>query len=97
MQSECMFLFVLLVLFTRFVYLCSIKLVNNMIMANKNPKKIALSIKINTLTIGKTVTFPIERMAVVKNTASYLGTVFQKKFTTHMDRDARTITVKRLS
>ena len=45
---------------------------------------------------NQTATYPIRRLTVVKSTASMLGTQFDVRFTTKVNRDSQTITVTRL-
>lgn len=47
------------------------------------------------MSIGDTLTFPIERMRSVRATASELGVIENRKYSTSSNREDRTITVKR--
>lgn len=52
---------------------------------------------IGGLRVGESVTYPIERANSVKVTCSSYGLYWRKRFKTNIDREARTITVMRVS
>lgn len=45
--------------------------------------------------VGEATTFPIHRLKSVRAQASELGAIHDRKYTTHMDRETRVITVIR--
>lgn len=49
------------------------------------------------LEVGETITFCIEKMKSVRTLASELGAIMNRRYQTRTDREARTITVKRLA
>lgn len=49
------------------------------------------------LRVGESVTYPVERANTVKVTCSSYGLSWHKRFKTNIDREARTITVTRVS
>lgn len=52
---------------------------------------------IGGLRVGESVTYPVERANSVKVTCSSYGLSWKKRFKTNIDREARTITVTRVS
>ena len=51
---------------------------------------------IGGLRVGESVTYPLERAHTVKTSCSSYGMLWNKKFKTKIDREARTITVTRV-
>ena len=49
------------------------------------------------LAVGASVSFPLIRLRSVRSQASELGAIYDRKYTTQMNRIERTITVTRLS
>ena len=49
------------------------------------------------LNIGQAVEFPISRLKSVRTQASELGAIYDRQFTTKMDRERRIVEVKRMS
>ena len=47
------------------------------------------------MSVGATVSFPVERLRSVRATASELGFILGRKYTTHTDRVSREIQVLR--
>ena len=52
---------------------------------------------IGGLRVGESVTYPVERANSVKVTCSTYGLNWRKRFKTKVDKEARTITVTRVS
>ena len=52
---------------------------------------------IGGLRVGESVTYPVERANSVKVTCSTYGLSWRKRFKTKVDKEARTITVTRIS
>lgn len=48
------------------------------------------------LKVGESVAFPISRLKSVRTQASELGAIYERQFTTKMDRQERTVTVSRI-
>lgn len=46
--------------------------------------------------VGDTVPFPIRRLGSVKNSCSHVGTQYDRKFKTSLDRKAQTVKVTRI-
>ena len=57
----------------------------------------AIVAAIGGLRVGESVTYPVERANSVKVTCSSYGLSWGKRFKTNIDREARTITVTRVS
>lgn len=51
--------------------------------------------KLLGLAVGESTSFPIVRLKSVRTQASELGAIYNRKFVTKMNREARTITVTR--
>lgn len=49
------------------------------------------------LSIGQAVEFPISRLKSMRTQASELGAIYDRQFTTKMDRERRIVEVKRMS
>lgn len=64
-------------------------------MDNKNEEKQPLAPQINALEVGESVTYPIERLNVVRSTSSQLGLMNHKQFSCSISDDRTTITVTR--
>lgn len=64
-------------------------------MSNNNEEKLPIAPTINTLEVGQSVAFPIERMNAVRTTANIQGIVQHKKFSCTTTDDRTTITVTR--
>ena len=58
-------------------------------------EKKPLRAEIRELVIGSTLVYPIRRMSVVKSTCSTVALENDRKFSTSVDREERTITVTR--
>lgn len=52
---------------------------------------------IEALEINQKVEFPIDKLRTVRVTASDLGLMFGRKYSTLTDRDERTVTVTRIA
>lgn len=51
---------------------------------------------IRMLEVGSSLTYPIERLDVVRNYAASLGLVLRRKYSTRADKDSGTITITRV-
>lgn len=47
--------------------------------------------------IGQVLVFEIEKMKNIRTTCSELGAIYQRKYSTHVVRENRTIEVKRVN
>lgn len=61
----------------------------------ENNKKVRPSLA--NLKVGEAITFGIEKLKSVRTLASELGAIMNRRYQTRTDREARTITVKRLA
>lgn len=64
-------------------------------MKENTPKSPSLRGAIRTLPLGGSVTFPAERTCYLRSNCSAIGFELSRRFTTRIDREARTITVTR--
>jgi hypothetical protein len=64
-------------------------------MNNNNEEKLPIAPTINSLEIGESAAFPVERMNAVRTTANIQGTTQHKKFSCSISEDRTTITVTR--
>ncbi len=49
------------------------------------------------MSVGESMSFPIDKLKSVRTQASELGAMFERRFTTKTDRIARLITITRIS
>lgn len=49
------------------------------------------------MSVGESLSFPIDKLKSVRTQASELGAMFERRFTTKTDRIARLITITRIS
>lgn len=54
-----------------------------------------LTNKFLKMEVGRQLAFPVERLNVVRTTASNLGISLGRRYITHTDRENRTVTVTR--
>lgn len=47
--------------------------------------------------VGQVIAFAIEKMKNIRTTCSELGAIYQRQYTTHINREERRIEVTRLS
>ena len=57
----------------------------------------ALPAKIGRLSVGESITFPVEKTNCIKSACATYGLVWNKRFRTQVNRAERTITAKRES
>lgn len=62
----------------------------------ENQKKKSLLSQVRELNVGEQATFPISRASYIRSLCVTFGPEWDKKFTTRMDREAKTITAKRV-
>ncbi len=65
-------------------------------MEQKIEHNIPLRPTIMGLEVGEKAVFPILQLRSVRSLASELGAMFERRYTTCMDREARAVTVTRL-
>lgn len=58
-------------------------------------EKVPLRPQIRELELGKSISFPIQRMRTIKTTCSELGVIYGRKFRTKINREKEIITVTR--
>lgn len=58
-------------------------------------EKVPLRPQIRELELGKSISFPIQRMRTIKTTCSELGVIYYRKFRTKINREKEIITVTR--
>ena len=58
-------------------------------------EKVPLRPQIRELELGKSISFPIQRMRTIKTTCSGLGVIYCRKFKTKINREEEIITVTR--
>lgn len=62
-----------------------------------NYQKTSVRQTIIQLSVGESVTYDLERLKSIRTQASELGAVFNRKYTTKTNREARTLTVTRIA
>lgn len=58
-------------------------------------EKVPLRPQIRELELGKSISFPIQRMRTIKTTCSELGVIYCRKLRTKINREKEIITVTR--
>lgn len=61
-----------------------------------HPKKSLLG-EVQKLNVGETLTVPVERLSYLKQICTTFGLQWDRKYTTSINREARTITATRLA
>ena len=55
-------------------------------------EKVPLRPQIRKLELGKSISFPIQRMRTIKTTCSELGVIYCRKFRTNREKEIITVT-----
>ena len=77
-------------------YLCTVNY--KLLIANiTKMEKETVKDQIKQMEVGQTLSYPIERLTVVRTYACELGMILDRKYKTETDRDNRTINVTRES
>lgn len=59
-------------------------------------KKVSVRTKIQELEVGGSCTFPALKVLSVRNQASAIGFMLDRKYSTHQDSETRTVIVTRI-
>ena len=60
-------------------------------------EKIRIRPTIRSLAVNEKAVFPLEKLNCVRSNAGEIALIHERKFTTKTDREARTITITRVS
>lgn len=92
----------MLVLYSQFAYLCTIKLINNYQSAKKTMEKnysedAPIRTVVREMEVGDLIHFPAARLSVVRTTTSILSVELSRKYRSRVNRKMMTIDVTRLA
>ncbi len=77
-------------------YICIIKLINKIYMEKKIEEKLPIHPTLKAMNVGDVVAFSLTQLNGVRSSAVTIGTMYNKKFTTHVNRIDKVLEVTRL-
>lgn len=95
-QFEDKIIRILLCLYSRIAYLCTIKLNIKSKNKKKMPKKQTFTSEFEQMKVGDTKDYPASRYTSVRSLASTMSFMLNRKYSTCIDRERRIVTVTRI-